>query len=76
MPPVTASESGAGQTELPAEAGKDVEFGLVSSPHTAIRSPLESGASKGDSPVREAGEGNGGYPEYRSSNLERECGCH
>lgn len=53
MPSVTASERGIGQTEPAVKASRDVEFRTRVFPRLPIGSPLESGAAKGDSPVRE-----------------------
>ncbi len=40
------------------------------------RSVLESIPLKSDRLVAEVEKGNGGYPEYGSSDLEPECGTH
>lgn len=63
MPLVTASESGAGQTERPRKRGTDVEFRTRVSPSFVTRSLLKRSATKRDSRVEEARKENGEYPE-------------
>ena len=43
-------------------------------PHT--RSPLESGALEGESPLGECGKGNAEYPEYDFLDLKPESAGH
>jgi len=45
-------------------------------PSFPTRSPLESGAIEGDSPVGEGKKGDSRYPEYHSLDMEWEAGWH